>query len=229
MNETTVINSAIRDQKGKSAVKKLQRDGHIPAVVYGHNFAPISLALNASEINKLFKAGSEDSQEYRLYKLFIKKHDTTEDTVVVIKEIQRHPLTDRILHIDFFAVRMDEKIVAPVHIRLSGKAPGVKAGGIQRLILREIEVKSLPTDIPPHFDVDVSELEIGDSVHVNDLKVPDTVQILTDPNAPIVSILAPTVHKEEAVEEAAEEAASEAEAKPETAEAKEDSGAEKKE
>ena len=158
MSESPIINSTIRDQKGKNAVKKLHREGLIPSVVYGHNFASLSLCVNKSEINKMFKLGHESSEEYKLCKLLIDNKGDMQDRMVIVKEIQMHPVTNAIQHIDFFAVRMDEKITAPVHIHITGKAPGVKEGGILRQILREIEVKGLPTDIPPHFDVDVSGL-----------------------------------------------------------------------
>lgn len=205
MNESTVIHSTIRDKKGKSAVKKQRKEGFIPAIVYGHNFTSLKLSVNASEISKMFKLGHEDSEDYRLYKLVIDNQGDVKDTTVILKEIQRHPLTESIFHIDFLAVKMDEEIVAPVHIRLVGKSLGEKAGGILRHILREIDVKSLPANIPPHFDVDVTQLEIGDSLHIRDLQVADNIQILGDLNAPIASVLAPTVHKEEVEEEEAAE------------------------
>lgn len=218
MNESISIHSTIREKKGKSSVKKLHTQGLIPSVVYGHNFDPLKLSVNAAEMNKIFKHGHADSEEFKICKLIIENKGDTQDRPVIIKQIQRHPLTCAILHIDFFAVRMDEKIVAPVHIRLTGKAEGVNSGGIQRQILREVEVKSLPTDIPSHFEIDVSGLEIGDSMHVSDLQVPENVQILMDPNAPIVNVLAPTVEKEEEVEKVEVEAEAEekAEQTPET-------------
>lgn len=208
MNDTTtIIHAKKRDSKGKSAAKQLRADSFIPAVVYGHKFASLALSLNAAEINKLFKPGREDAEEYRLYKLLIDTEDDSQGTMVMLKEIQRHPINDSIHHIDFFAVRMDEKITAPVHLKIVGKSAGVKLGGILRHILREITVKSLPTDIPPHIDIDVSELQIGDSVHVRDLQLPANVQIITDLDAPIVSVLAPVIIKEEKEEVPSAEAA----------------------
>jgi len=198
MNGTISIRAPERTWQGTSSSKKLRRQGGIPAVVYGHNFSNKNLVLQGNEINKLFRPGHEDSEEYRLYKLLINTDDESAATMVMLKEIQRHPVTEEILHIDFFAVHMDEKIVAPVHVKIVGKAAGVKLGGILRHILREITVKSLPADIPPHIDVDVTNLEIGDSIHVRDLSLPETIQVLNDPDAPIVSILAPTLQKEEA-------------------------------
>jgi len=197
MNETILINATMRDQLGKGAARKLRASGLIPAVVYGHNFKPVSLSLVSSDMNKLFKPGSEATEEYRLYKLQMNHDGAGKETMVIIKEIQRHPVNETIRHIDFFAVRMDEKIIAPVHIRIKGKAAGVKLGGILRHLLREVDVKSLPMDIPPHFDIDVSELQIGDSVHVKDIPVTDKINIITDPEAAIISVVAPSVQKED--------------------------------
>ncbi|MCX8042944.1 MAG: 50S ribosomal protein L25/general stress protein Ctc [Desulfobacterota bacterium] len=207
MNETITIRATQRTEHGKSSAKKLRRQGGIPAVVYGHNVQNQNVVLRAADMTKMFKPGREDAEEYRLYKLLVDTDDDAQATMVMIKEIQRHPVTEEIMHIDFFAVHMDEKIVAPVHVKIIGKAAGVKMGGILRHILREITVKSFPANIPPHIDVDVSNLEIGDSIHIRDLSLPDTIQVLNDPDAAIVSVLAPTVQKEEAPAEAAEAAA----------------------
>jgi large subunit ribosomal protein L25 len=116
---------------------------------------------------------------------------------------------------------MDEKITASVHIQVVGQAEGVKLGGILRQIVREIEVKSLPNDIPPHFDVDVSNLQIGDVLHVRDINISDKLQALLDPDAPIINVLAPSVHAEEETTE--EEAAEVAEGEGEEAKAEEPS------
>jgi len=206
MNETITIYATQRAEQGKEKVKKLRRKGDVPAVVYGHRVSNQNLVLRGADINKLFKPGREDAEEYRLYKLLIDTEDESKAMMVMLKEIQRHPVTEDIIHIDFFAVHMDEKIVAPVHVKIVGKAEGVKMGGVLRHILREITVKSLPTDIPPHIEVDVTKLGIGDSIHVRDLALPPTVQVLTDPEAAIVNVLAPTVQKEEKPAEAAEAA-----------------------
>ncbi len=101
---------------------------------------------------------------------------------------------------------MDEAIVAPVHIRIIGKSAGVKLGGIQRQILREVQVKSLPASIPSHFEIDVTELQIGHSIHVKDLKTNAGVSIVTPPDETIITILSPIVDKtKEGTEETEEE------------------------
>ena len=206
MSQTITITATARDGAGKGVNRKLRAKGEIPAVVYGHNYKPVSLYVDAVEMDRMFRPGHEDMQDYQLYKLVIAGSDAKE-TMVVIKDIQRDPIKDRIRHIDFFAVRMDEKIIAPVHVRIVGKAIGVKNGGILRHIIHEIKVKSLPADVPPHIDIDVTAMEIGDSVHVKDLKLSPNVQILSDPEAGLVNIMAPIVAKEEKTEAEAAPAA----------------------
>ena len=206
MTQTSTITASVREGAGKGVSRKLRASGLIPAIVYGHHYKPVSLFVNAAEMDKMFRPGHEDMQDYQLYRLAI-QGSAEKETMVMIKDIQRDPVKEKIRHMDFFAVRMDEKIVAPVHIRISGKAAGVKNGGILRHLMHEIKVKSLPADIPPHIDIDVTDLEIGDSIHVKDLQVPDTVQVLTELDAGVVSIMAPIVAKEEKPEGEAEAAA----------------------
>lgn len=206
MSQTVTITATSRDGTGKGANRKLRAKGVIPAVVYGHHYKPVSLCVNAVEMDRMFRPGHEDMQDYQLYRLVTEGADAPE-TMVVIKDIQRDPIKDRIRHIDFFAVRMDEKIIAPVHVRIAGKAIGVKNGGILRHIIHEIKVKSLPADVPPHIEIDVTSMEIGESIHVRDLQLPESVQILSDPEAGVVNIMAPIVSKEEKAEETAAPAA----------------------
>jgi large subunit ribosomal protein L25 len=216
MSQTITITATSREGAGKGVNRKLRAKGLIPAVVYGHHYDAVSLSVNATEMDKMFRPGHEDMQDYQLYKLVVTGADSKE-TMVVIKDIQRDPVKEKIRHIDFFAVRMDEKIIAPVHVRITGKSIGVKNGGILRHLLHEIKVKSLPADVPPHIDIDVAAMEIGDSVHVKDLQVPANVQILTDAEAGVVNIMAPIVAKEEKTEGEAAPAA--AAAKPAAAKA----------
>ena len=210
MIQTITITATSRQGTGKGFNRKLRAQGIIPAVVYGHKYKPVSLCVNALEMNKMFRPGHEDMQDYQLYKLEVQGMDAQEP-MVIIKNIQRDPVKEKIQHIDFFAVHMDEKIVVPVHVRIIGKSIGVKNGGILNHLLHEINVKSLPADVPPHIDIDVTSMEIGDSMHVKDLQVPANVQILSDPEAGVINITAPTVIKDEKV---AEDAPADAKAAP---------------
>ena len=198
MSEPITIASGFREQTGKSAVKKLQADQKIPAVVYGHHFPALALELSAVDMNRLFRSGSAKAADFQLFRLTIAGHAEHKEAVVMIKDIQRDPLKSTIRHIDFFAVDMDEEITAPVNIRLLGKAAGVKEGGILRQIMREIMVKSLPGNIPSHLDIDVSELNIGDAVRVSDLDLPEAVQVQLDLETAIANVMSPTVQEEEA-------------------------------
>jgi len=201
MSDTVTIQATKRERSGKGFARSLRRSEKIPAVVYGHGYDPVSITLDGIVLNKMFKPGHEDTAEFKLISLQIDSDGAQTETQVMIKEIQRHPLKQQIEHIDFFAVKMDEAIVAPVHIRLHGKPEGVKLGGILRHIIREIDVKSLPADIPSHLDLEIGHLLVGDSIHVSDLQVPENVQVLTDPAAAVVNIMLPTVIEEEVEEE----------------------------
>ena len=202
MSDTVTIQATKRERSGKGYARTLRRAEKIPAVVYGHGYAPVSITLDGNVLNKMFKPGNEDAAEFQIIRLQIDSDGKQVEKKVMVREIQRHPLQQHIEHVDFFAVKMDEPVVAPVHIRLHGKPEGVKLGGILRHILREIEVKSLPADVPSHIDLDIEHMQIGDSIHVSDLQVSAKVNILTDPTAAVVNIMAPVVEKESA--EAAE-------------------------
>jgi len=209
MKQQTVIKAAIRNDKGKGTARKLRSEKSIPAVLYGHKIEPLMLSIKNSEITRVLKIGIDST----LIKVQIDNKGKQDEKLVMIREVQKHPFKNNVLHVDLFAVNVKEKIHAPVHIRLTGEAPGVKLGGILRQILREIEVRALPTDIPQHFEIDVSELQIGDSLHVSDLTVPDNVKILADEHSAIVNVMPPTVIKEDEEEEGdeGEEAAAEGE------------------
>ena len=204
MSDIITIQASKRERSGKGYARTLRRAEKIPAVVYGHGYEPVSITLDGNVLNKMFKPGNEDAAEYQLFLLQIESGGALIEKQVMVKKIQRHPLQQHIEHVDFFAVKMDEPIVAPVHIRLHGKSEGVKLGGILRHILREIEVKSLPADVPSHIDLDIEHMQIGDSIHVSDLQVSEKVHILTDPAAAVVNIMAPLADKAPAeVEQAA--------------------------
>jgi large subunit ribosomal protein L25 len=197
MNDTTVIKAQSRNNKGKNAAFRLRDQGLIPAVLYGHNFPPVTLTISAAEISTILKPVGHSAGEHALHKLSIEDRSDIPAKDIMIKEIQRDPITHKILHIDLYAVRMDEKIIVPVRVNVTGKAPGVKMGGILQQMLREIKIKCFPSDIPQAFDVDVSGLEIGQSLHISDINISAHLEIHEDLSAPVVGVIAPTVVKEE--------------------------------
>ncbi len=206
-----------REGKGKSACRKLRREGYLPAIMYGHGEQPKLLKVKKTEFKKFLRATKGESVILSLKIGRAKK-------LSIIKDIARHPVTGEPLHIDFHILHKGEKVEVSVPVILVGTPQGTKVGGILEHILREITVKADPAHIPPHVEVDVSHLGIGDSVHVRDLQIPH-VEILEDPEETIATVLAPR----KAVEEVAAPAEAAEEAAPEAAEEKEGEGEKKEE
>lgn len=196
--EVVVLNAQRRDVLGKQ-VKALRRQGRLPAVVYGHHIQPVAILLDTKEASRLL-SGVTSSQ---LIKLSI----NGEQHNVLVREKQRNPITGTLLHVDFLEVSMTEKLRANVVIALEGEAPAVKElDGIVVTGIEQLEVESLPGDLPERITVDISSLvAIGDSIHVRDIRVPAAVEVLTDLDEMIVLVTAPVAEEVEEVEVVGEE------------------------
>jgi len=221
-NELVVVP---RQDKGKRAVKKMRKEGRIPAVLYGHGFDTMLLSMDEREFKALMR------KEGGLHGLLNLKLESTEDGehAVVVKEIQRHPIKDHILHVDFQKIRKGEELTADVSLRFVGEPVGVKAGGILQHYLYEISVKCLPKDLPEFIEVDITNLDIKDSLRVSDLPELENVEYVNSPDEVVASV-APKRIKEEIAVEAVEEELEEAEVAEEEAEEKEaETAAEKEE
>jgi large subunit ribosomal protein L25 len=193
-----------RQQLGKGGARKARAAGQIPGVLYGHGEAPVSVAIGSVEFDQAMRGrpGANPLVNLRL---------EGSEVSALIRAVQYDPMTHGILHIDFQHISLTESVEVQVAIHLTGLAVGVKdAGGILEHIVRSIEVRCLPTAIPSSVDVDVSALNIGDSIHVRDLSVPN-VTILTDRDATIAAVVAPTVMEEKPAEEVAATATAEPE------------------
>ncbi len=189
----------IRKKKGKGAARSLRREGKVPAILYGKDMEPLPLSVPSKELSDLeHKQGITGS----LLKLKVDGKTYT----AVIKEVARGPLTDEYLHVDFQKISLTEKISTFVPIVVKGEevCPGIKLGGVLQHGINEVEIEALPRDIPEHLEVDVSNLEIGDNIRVGDLTPPPGVEIISDENEIVLTILPPTLYEEE-VEEVAEE------------------------
>jgi large subunit ribosomal protein L25 len=186
MARTATIRAHAREETGKGAARTARRGGRVPGILYGHGEESVSLSVDAGELSRLVHSISVDNT-------IVDLEMGGEPYKVLIREIQKHPFRDEFLHIDFFHVAMDEKIHVEIPISLVGVATGVKnKGGVMDHQLRELEVYCLPGNIPERVEIDVSELDIGDSIHVRDVSLPD-VEILTDLDRSVVAVLAPTV------------------------------------
>jgi large subunit ribosomal protein L25 len=188
-----------RDSLGKGGARKARAKGLIPAVLYGHGEAPVALTVQNREfVTSMHQhKGSNPILSVQL---------GGGEYTALLRDVQYDPLTHEILHLDFQHISLTERVEVKVPVHLTGTAVGVKdGGGILEVIIRDIEVRCLPTAIPASLDLDVSALGIGDSIHVRDLKVTD-VEILTDPDAAVATVVPPTVMEEKPVEAVVETA-----------------------
>lgn len=210
--ERPVLKAEIREGVGKGAARKLRTRGLIPAIFYGPRIEAIPLVVDSKELTKTLKT---ESGENVLIDLEIRKGDQSDRRVVMVKDVQMDPLQRRTLHTDFYEVAMDEAVTVEVPVHLVGKPEGTKMGGILEQIRRVIQIQCLPGDIPKRIDVDVSSLEIGDSIHVQDIQV-EKAKILFDTNFTIATVV-PPVAEEKPTEAVVAEVTEEAKA-PETEE-----------
>lgn len=194
----STLNVIKRKRMGKSGAREIRKEGNIPAVLYGKGTETLSLVINPSELKE---ALSTDAGENTLLEIRIKDEEAEIQKLSLLREVQYDYLTDKPIHLDFQALDMNVKITVAVPVHIEGSSIGVKEGGILEEILREISVECLPTNIPNSFSVDVTELEIGHSIHVNTLEIEEGINILHEDEDTIVTVLAPKVEAEPTEEE----------------------------
>ena len=195
------LSASRRETLGKGGARKARSAGQIPGVLYGHGEDPIAVAVSAREFDVALRQHKGGNPIVNLAVA------SSGEFTALIRDVQYDPLSRAILHLDFQHISLTEQIEVKVAVKLTGLAIGVKdGGGILETILRELDVRCLPTQIPASIEVDVTALNVGDSVHVRDLVVPN-VTVLNDPDTTIATVVPPTVMEEKAPEEAAAEAA----------------------
>jgi len=203
----------LREERGKGVARKLRAAGRIPGVCYRRNAESVAVSLDPRELDLLLRKASAGMNT--LIDLKVTGGGDFDGRQVLVKELQRDPITGAYLHADLYAVDLQQSIHVSVPVHLKGTAVGVSlGGGILDQSTRELDIECLPTAIPEEFAVDVSQLQVGDSIHVRDLAVPEGIEILNDPDVSIVSVVAPAVAEEAAPAEAAVEGAVAAEAAP---------------
>ncbi len=197
-----------RTDTGKGAARRARAAGRVPAVLYGHGIKPEHLTVDAREFGQTLRSGGANA--------LITLRLGTARHLAMAREIQRHPVRGSYIHADFLVVRRGEKVTVPVSVHLTGEAPGIVEGGVLGQDLHQLNVEAEVTAVPESIEGDISGLGIGDVLRVGDLKPPDGVTILDDPDAPVVSVMAPTVEpvEEEAAAAAEGEAGEEAAAEP---------------
>jgi len=191
-----MIRAEIREVFGKNASRRLRKEGKLPAILYGKNIRNVSLTLDKKDIFDVLKSETGENTIFKVSFNSKKKN-------AMIKELQKDPVTDALLHADLILIAMDEVVNIAVPLLLIGEAVGVKAeGGFVDFVNREVEVECLPKDIPENIEIDISDLHLYQSIKVDELSPPEGVTITTDGQSVIVLIEAPS--KEEEVKEVEE-------------------------
>ena len=200
MAEKATLKAELRETTGKGAARRMRRDGKIPAVVYGRGEETRPLTLDAHDFQVLVK---EHSLDTTLVDLEIDGEGEPVQTLVV--EVQAHPYKPEVLHVDFQQIHAGERVTVEVPINLVGTPEGVREGGVLQHVMHVVELSCAVEAIPEAFEVDVSELTIGDSIQISELVVPEGVELHVDPSRTICTVAAPTIlelpeEEEEAVE-----------------------------
>lgn len=194
-----IINLNIEIRKKENNLKALRKNGLIPAVLYGKKTGSHIILINYKEFLKAFAKHSISS-----FINILSNEAGVNGKMAVIKEIQKDPVTDGIIHVDLHEISMDEKIEIEAVIHFNGKPEGVKLGGILEPLMRHIAIKGYPKDIIDTVNIDVSGLNIGDIIHVGDLNLGDKIEIITEKDAAIVTVAEPTVEEVSASAEVVE-------------------------
>ncbi len=189
-----------RQEVGKGPNRRLSTQGKIPAVLYGQGLETLSVSVNTGDVDQIL---CSETGHNTIFKLQVGSNSTD----VLIRDFQLDPVKGTLLHADFQVVALDKKMTFAVPVQTMGTASGVTAGGTLDIVLREIELECFPSDVPDHIPVDVTELEIGDSVRVEALQIDlSKISVLSSPDLVILSIVPPQVEEEpEVIEEEEEE------------------------
>ena len=190
MSKFERLNVDIRKENGTSAARRTRLQNKVPGVVYHSGVEGVPLSVDKNSLKKALKTGQ----------MIFEINVEDKDQFVLVKEIQYHPVTDDIIHIDFQKVREDEKISLDVAVRSVGDSKGVKLGGILVQMLNSVSVKCKPSEIPEFLEIDVTEMEMNSNLFVKDITLPDDVEMLTSEDIAVVSVQEPKEEKEEVVE-----------------------------
>jgi large subunit ribosomal protein L25 len=189
-----VLTARIRKSKGKGAAKKLRKMAQVPAVFYGPNTDSVMLAVDYPELERLLKQGSSDNV---ILDLQVQSDQGSETHKAIIKDILMDPIKDIYLHADFYEISMDKEITVDIPIRLVNSPVGVTEGGILQHIRRKLNISCLPDKMIDALELDVSGLAIGDSLHVEDIDLPEGIVSLEEGHLTVATVAAPTIVEEE--------------------------------
>jgi len=196
--EQLSLKANLRGQKGKSWAKKLRKEKKVPGIVYGPDTSPIMIAVDYPELLKVIRKASGENIFLDLY---LQTQSSVETKKVMLKELQTDPVKGSFLHVDFYAISMDKELTFEIPIILDNTPVGVSKGGILQHALRELTITCLPDKLIDSIHVDVSGLDIGDTIHVDDLQLPEGIGVEDEPDTTVAVVVAPAVTVEEVAEE----------------------------
>ncbi|MEN6490254.1 MAG: 50S ribosomal protein L25/general stress protein Ctc [Syntrophaceae bacterium] len=194
--EAIDLAAQVRKECKKGPARRFRQKGLVPAIFYGRAVDNILLTVKSDELAKLYK----DRKEHGFIKLIIDDGNDKIEKLSLIKELQLQPLTGKFYHADFYEVDMKEKQTFEVSLQFTGKAVGVENGGELQHFKRNVKISCLPTILPNHIEVDITSLDIGDSIKVKELKLVDGITVLDTPDAAVVAVAAVKAEKGAAVE-----------------------------
>ena len=192
MSKFEKLNVDIRKEHGTSAARRTRLQNKVPAVVYHSGIEATPLSVDKISLNKALRTGQ----------MIFEVNIEDKNQFVLVKEIQYHPVTDEIIHVDFQKVKEDEKISLEVAVRSFGEAQGVKLGGLLVQMLNSVTIKCRPAEIPEFLEIDVKDMEMNTNLFVKDITLPTDVEMLTADDIAVVSVQEPKKEKEEVVEDA---------------------------
>ncbi len=192
------VNANVRTVKKKNAMNRLRSQKLIPAVLYGQGGETINLQVGDKELNQALHTSAGRNV---LVKLAIQDNGQSREETVMVKHVQRHPMTSEMLHVDFVRISLDQPLETSIPVVVTGSAKGLKEGGMLEVVHRDLAIRCLPAVLPENITLEVSDLGIGDAIMVADLTLPEGVEILVDSHEPVVHVVAPRVEEEKPAEE----------------------------
>src|SRR5215831_16466488 len=186
--KSVALNAFLRTASRRNGNKQLRATGRIPAVIYGRQVKPQNLEVDAKELGDVIH---HSASENVLVDLAI-KDDASPKRLALVQEVQHHPLSGHVLHVDFHEVNENEKVTINVPVETTGEPLGVKnSGGVLEHVLFKLKVRALPKDLPEQIEIDVTNLELNKTIHIGEVKAPAGVEIMGDKNIPVVSVAVP--------------------------------------
>ena len=214
---TIKLDSKKRTMTGKGSARKLRSAGRLPVILYGPEMSPIMLSLDYKQLQKIIRG---KSAENIIFDLKVDSNGTNQSKRVMIKELQKDPVTREYLHVDFYEISMEKELEVDIPLYLVNTPIGVTEGGILEHIRREVKVSCMPKNLVDKIEIDVSGLAIGQSLHIEDIDLPSGLKTIEDGDLTIATVVAPSIEEEVVEEELEEEGEEKAEEEAESEEIK---------